>query len=89
MNAAWGARFKRIHMLLHNRFRNWNDCNINMLRTLQNKLTPENREILERFDKARNSGLILRLFHVKRNSVYRQTVFDNLGLIAAAILGKI
>ncbi len=89
MNATWTARFKRIRMLWEGRFRNWNDTNIVGLRKLQHKLTPENREILERFASARQMSLIPRLIHLKRSGIYRQTLFGNLGLIAAAIFGKI
>lgn len=89
MNATWAARFKRIRMLWDGRFRNWNDSNIAGLRKLQHKLTPEHRKTLERFANARQMSLIPRLIHLKRSGIYRQTLFGNLGLIAAAILGKI
>lgn len=89
MNATWAARFKRIRMLWQGRFRNWNDCNVAALRRLQHKLTPENRETLERFAHARQKSLIPRLIGLKRSGIYRQTLFGNLGLIAAAIFGKI
>lgn len=89
MNATWAARLKRIRMLWEGRFRDWNDCNIAGLRKLQHKLTLENRETLERFAKARPMSLIPRLMHLKRSGIYRQTLFGNLGLIAAAIFGKI
>lgn len=89
MNATWDARFKRILMLWEGCFRNWNDSNIACLRKLQHKLTPENRETLERFANARQMSLIPRLIHLKRSGIYRQTLFGNLGLIAAAIFGKI
>lgn len=89
MNASWAARFKRVRMLWEGHFRSWNDSNIAGLRKLQHKLTPENRETLERFAKARQMSLIPRLIHLKRSGIYRQTLFGNLGLIAAAIFGKI
>lgn len=89
MNATWSARIKRIRMLWEGRFRNWNDSNVAALRKLQHKLTPENRETLERFAKSRQMGLIPRLIHLKRSGIYRQTLFGNLGLIAAAIFKKI
>lgn len=89
MNATWAARFKRIRMLWEGRFRSWNDSNIAALRKLQHKLTPENLETLERFAKARQMSLIPRLIHLKRSGIYRQTLFGNLGLIAAAVFGKI
>jgi glycosyltransferase involved in cell wall biosynthesis len=89
MNATWAARFKRILMLWEDRLRNWYDCNIAGLRKLQHKLTAENRETLDRFAKARQMGLFPRLIHLKRSGIYRQTLFGNLGLIAAAIFKKI
>lgn len=89
MNASWQARFKRIRMLWEGRFQNWNDINIAGLRKLQHKLTPENRQTLERFASARQMSLIPRLIHLKRSGIYRQTLFGNLGLIAAAVFGKI
>jgi glycosyltransferase involved in cell wall biosynthesis len=88
-NSTWVARFKRIRMLWQGHFRNWNDSNIAALRKLQHKLTPENHEILERFAKARQMNLIPRLIHLKRSGIYRQTFLGNLGLIVAAIFGKI
>ena len=89
MNTTWAARFKRIRMLWEGRFRNWNDSNIAGLRKLQQKLTPENRETLERFANARQMSLVPRLLHLRRSGIYRQTLFGNLGLVAAAIFGKI
>jgi len=89
MNATWPARFKRIRMLFQGRFRMWNDSNIAALRAISHRLAPKNREILERFATARQVSLIPRLIHLKRSGIYRQTLFGNLGLIAAAIFGKI
>jgi len=34
-------------------------------------------------------SLIPRLIHLKRSGIYRQTLLGNIGLIAAAFLGKI
>ena len=88
-NSNWAARLKRIRMLFQGRFKHWNDCNISALLTLEHRLTPENREILRRFADARGRGLIPRLIHLKRSGIYRQTLLGNIGLVAAAILGKI
>lgn len=89
MNASWSARLMRIRMLWQSHFRNWNDRNIAALRNLQHRLTPENREILERFSKAREMSLFPRLINLKRSGIYRQTLLGNLGLVAAAIFRKI
>jgi len=89
MNADWSARFKRIRMHWQGGFRGWNELNITALRKLQHKLTPENRETLERFARARQMSLIPRLIHLKRCGIYRQTPLGSLGLIAAAVFGKL
>ncbi|AKK25084.1 glycosyl transferase family 2 (plasmid) [Pandoraea oxalativorans] len=88
-NATWVARFERIRMLWQGCLRNWNDRNIAALGQLRDKLTPENRKILARFAAARQMRLIPRLIHLKSSGIYRQTLLGNLGLIAAAIFGKI
>lgn len=89
MNATWAARFKRIiGMLWENRLKSWNDSNIACLRKLQHKLTLDNREILESFSTARQMRLMPRLIYLKRSGIYRQTLLGNLGLIVAAIFGK-
>lgn len=89
MNSNWRARFKRMRMMWEGHFRNRNDRNIALLLQLQHKLTPENRETLERFANARQMSLIPRLIHLRRSGIYQQTLLGNLGLIVAAIFGKI
>lgn len=89
VNATWSARLVRIRMMWQGRFRNWNDSNIEALQRLRPNLTSESQEILDRFSEARNLSLIPRLIGLKRSGIYRQTLFGNLGLIAAAIFKKI
>jgi len=89
MNSSWPARFVRIRMLFQGRFKSLNDANIQALRLLDSKLTPENRKTLEKFATARNLSFLPRLIGVIRSGVYRQTVFGNLGLVVAVIFNKI
>ena len=89
MNATLVARFKRLRMLWQGRFSHWSDGNIAALHKLHEKLTPESREILEHFVKARQMSFIRRLMYLKRSGIYRQTLLGNLGLIAAAVFRKI
>ncbi len=89
MNSTWQARLKRIQMLRRGRFRNWNNCNIAALRSMSHRLTPENLEILERFDRARSMSLFPRLIELRRSGIYRQTLLGNIGLIVAAIFKKL
>lgn len=88
-NANIFARLKRIRMLFQGCFKHWTDCNISALQRLEHRLTPENREVLRQFADARGKSLIPRLIQLKRSGIYRQTLLGNVGLIAAAILGKI
>ncbi len=88
-NSNWAARLKRMRMLFQGRFKQWNDSNIEALHALDHRLTPESRETLQRFVSARKMSVVPRLINLKRAGVYRQTLLGNLGLIAAAIFGKI
>ena len=89
MKASWPARFNRIRMMWKGCYRNWNDANIASLRLIQDRLTPGNQKIFERFVQARNMPLIPRLINFKRSGIYRQTFLSNLGLIVAAIFNKL
>ena len=89
MNSTWSARFARIRMMFQGQYRDWNNCNIQALQSLHTHLTCANQEILVRFSEARKLNLISRLIGLKRSGIHRQTLFGNLGLIAAAILKKI
>ena len=88
-NSSWPARLVRIRMLMQGRFRNWNDRNLSALQRLEDRLTPDNREILQRFREAREQPLPARLRGLKASGVYRQTLLGNLGLLAAAIFNKL
>ena len=89
MNSSLASRLVRIRMLARGQFRNWNDRHIVALQKIQAQLTPENKQILEKFIDARNRGLVPRLIGLRRCGIYRQTLFGNLGLVAAAIFKKI
>lgn len=88
-NSNWAARLKRMRMLFQGRFKQWNDSNIAALHALDHRLTPESRETLQRFVSARKMSVVPRLINLKRAGVYRQTLLGNIGLIAAAVFGKI
>lgn len=89
MNISWLARFVRLRMVWEGNLKCWNDGNIAALKTLWDRLTPENREILERFAKARKMSFLWRLVYLRRSGVYRQTMLGNVSLVAAAIFKKI
>lgn len=76
-------------MLLEGRFKNWNDINIQALQEVIELLTPENKAIVDTFSKARQGNLLTRVTLLRISGVYRQTIVGRLGLMVAAILGKI
>lgn len=88
-NTSWPSRLKRMGMLFQGQFRRWNDNNIRSLRSISHLLTPQNREILERFAAARQMSLFPRLFHLKKSGIHRQTLLGNIGLVFAATFRKI
>ncbi len=89
MNANWSARFVRIRLAWQGQFRTWNDKNIDALHRLRERLTPENRAILDQFSTSRKRWLLPRLIGFKRAGLYRQTFLGNLGLIFFILLNKI
>lgn len=88
-NITWRSKWVRIRGLWSGRFRRWNDGNIAALRAVSDQLTPENRDLLERFASARDKSLVPRLVNLRRCGIHRQTLLGNLGLLAAAVLKKI
>lgn len=88
-NNTWPARFKRIGMLWQGRFKRWNDANIAALQAMQHRLTPANQQLLNQFANARELHVFKRLWQLERTGIYRQTLLGNLGLVAAAVFGKL
>ena len=88
MNSSWRARFQRIRLLWQGQFKEWNENNTTGLLKLYERLSPENRNVLDQFCAARQESLILRLKNLRQSGVYRQTLLGNIGLVAAAIFKK-
>ena len=88
-NVGWQDRLLRLQMLLKGRFRNWNTVNTVALQQVRHLLTPENQYILDKFCTARNRWLVPRISGMICSGIYRQTIWGNLGLIAAIVLKKI
>lgn len=88
-NTSWAARTKRIRLLFQGRFYEWNSLNISALQAMSDHITPANRHVLNQFIRARQASLPIRLIALKKAGIYRQTLFGNLGLVAAAIFNKI
>lgn len=88
-NATYKNQVNRILKMLSGRFSEWSTQNLIVLNSIRMELTEDNRRTLERFEAARNSGLLSRLYLMKKSGVHRQTLKGNISLVAAAILNKI
>ncbi len=88
-NNSFMDRVVRFRGLFGNRFRNWNDVNLDALSKNKSLLTPENQKHLDQFIEARKSGLLKRLILCKRVGIYRQTLFGQIGLLVGLILNKV
>jgi len=88
-NVSIAGRVRRALRMLEGRFREMNDRNTAALCRVEHRLTPENLEILERFNSARSAGAVRRIAAMYRVGVYCHTALGNLGLAVATILGKV
>jgi hypothetical protein len=89
-NQGGRARVVRIRLMLGGRFRDWNETNLAALRGLPPHLiTPDNRRLLDLFAAARSAPLPKRLVDLWRSGVHRQTLLGNVGLLVAALLGRV
>ncbi len=89
VNSTWVANLRRINRFWSGSAREWNRRSVAALGQLNGWLTPGNATILKFFVQARQAGVLSRLIGLKRSGVYRQTLFGNIGLWAAAVLRKI
>lgn len=88
-NKGWIPRLHRIKLLLQGRFKRWNDLNLASLEEIRPLLTPENRDLLDQFAKARQGGALQRLDGLRRTGVFRQTALGNIGLVIAAAIDRL
>ncbi|MFZ5964854.1 glycosyltransferase [Thalassococcus sp. BH17M4-6] len=83
------ARCKRIRQLLRGDFRDWNATNIAALGAVKDRLTPENRALLDAFAAMRAAPLPRRLIRLTRLHLYRQSKPAQAALWLAAVLGRL
>ena len=88
-NANYRAQLNRINGVLRNRFRDWNSQNIAALKSCQHLLSPENRTLLSKFEKARMLKGFKAIREIENIGIYRQTNNGTKSLKLAAALGKI
>ncbi len=88
-NRSLAAQLLRARMLWHGRFKSWADMNVAALARIESDMTDENQRIFSLFRSARKQRLIPRVRGLMRTGIRRQTLLGNIGLAAAALVGKI
>lgn len=88
-NLSLTARWHRASLLWRGDFYDWNTANIAALQRVQDQLDPVSRQILDAFSQGRNRSLLPRLWWFAHSGLYRQTLLGNLGLLVAALFGKL
>lgn len=88
-NNRWRDRVVRLGKMCTGRFRQWSSQNLLILKGFSEKLTPQSQQTMARFEQARDSALIRRIFLMKKSGVYRQTSPGNISLFIATCLNWI
>lgn len=83
------ASLVRLTKLLHGRFRQWNAANLAALEASNHWLTPEARETLAQFRKARAGTLPKRLSAARKAGLFRQTLRGQIALWCAVLLKRL
>jgi glycosyltransferase involved in cell wall biosynthesis len=88
-NRSMRAQLIRARMLWRGRFKSWADWNVAALERIESEMTEENRRTFALFRSSRKQRLVPRLRGLMRAGIHRQTMLGNIGLVAAAMVGKI
>ena len=89
MNAGAGARLRRMLLLWRGGYRAWGERHVRALERLRARMSPDSLAVFEAFSQARNSALLPRIAGFRRAGIYRQSFAGNLGLVFAAVFGKL
>lgn len=88
-NRGLNAALNRMRRLLKGELKSWIDCNEEVLKNMQHRLTEDARQRFATFTQARRASFISRLIGFRRAGIYRQTTLGNLGLLVAALRAKV
>jgi glycosyltransferase involved in cell wall biosynthesis len=88
-NDSARAKLLRARLLWRGRFRSWADMNVAALQRIESLMTDDNRKTFELFRQSRTKSLLPRVCGLVRSRIYRQSLLGDLGLFAAALVGKI
>ncbi len=79
----------RARMLWQGRFKGWADMNVAALERIESLMTDDNKKTFDLFRRSRKLSVVPRVCGLIRSGIYRQSLLGNLGLLAAALVGKI
>lgn len=88
-NSSLLGRAIRLREMLKGTFKHWNDSNLNALNSFRFSITEKCQSTLVHFENARNASFFRRLYLLKKAGIYRQTCFDNIGLLVASIIKRV
>lgn len=88
-NESARAKLLRARLLWQGLFRCWADMNVTALERIESLMTEDSRKTFEIFRRSRKLGVLPRVCGLVRSGVHRQSLLGDLGLLAAAIAGKI
>jgi glycosyltransferase involved in cell wall biosynthesis len=83
------AKVLRARMLWQGRYKSWTEMNVAALERIENLMTDENKQTFDLFRRARKQSLVPRVCGLIRSGVHRQSLLGDLGLLAAAVTGRI
>ena len=88
-NNKLSGRLMRIVRLFMGHFVTYSENNIALLALVSSKVPAQNQSTIAEFQKMRRETLFNRLALFKKSGLYRQTVFENVGLWIAVLFKKI
>lgn len=88
-NDGAGARLASLTRMLKGRHRDWSRANLREMQRLRDRLTPENRRLLDDFAALAGPGAVARLRALRRGAFYRQGHLSQAALWLAAALGRV
>lgn len=89
-NSSLLARAARMKMLIHGRFRDWIDRNLQALERLDPLITEESRRLINEFKALRDvPDPLARLDRLRNTNIYRQTKLGNISMFLAASINRL
>lgn len=88
-NDSTRAKILRARLLWRGRFRSWAEMNVAALQRIEGLMTDENKKTFDQFRQFRKQSVLPRVRGLIRSRIYRQSLLGDLGLLAAALAGKI